>query len=190
MVWNSRVQTRRSMGRSCWKYEDQFCGKRTFIFRTSSALEKGELKSKRKGMKTIHFNGSDDPLSWFFAQLFPSICSVSTEPETQKVRRNQPRMRILKQRLYRQNFLLPPLILRLMPKYKETCCVNTSRYSQIFLKKRNWPNSAPMLCLEEYWERTILHYTWWWYTWDHDRILISWQKLVLGFVSWMESTNT
>ena len=32
-----------------------------------------------------------------------------------------------------------------MPKYKETCCVNTIRNSQNFLNKRNWPNSVPML---------------------------------------------
>ena len=35
--------------------------------------------------------------------------------------------------------------LTLMPKYKETCCVNMSRNSQNFLNDRNWPNSAPML---------------------------------------------
>ena len=29
------------------------------IFRTSSALERREWKCKGKGMKTIHFNGSD-----------------------------------------------------------------------------------------------------------------------------------
>ena len=32
-----------------------------------------------------------------------------------------------------------------MPKYKETCCVNTSRNSLNFLSNRNWPNSAPTL---------------------------------------------
>ena len=29
------------------------------ILRATSALERGELKSKRKGMNSIHFNGSD-----------------------------------------------------------------------------------------------------------------------------------
>ena len=32
------------------------------VFRVSSALERGELKSKGKGVKTIHFNGSDETI--------------------------------------------------------------------------------------------------------------------------------
>ena len=32
------------------------------VFRASSALERGELKSKGKGVKTIHFNGSDETI--------------------------------------------------------------------------------------------------------------------------------
>ena len=58
---------------------------------------------------------------------------------------NPPRMIIWNQWLYRQNFPLLTVFLRLMSKYKETCCVKTSRNSQNILNKRNWPNSAPML---------------------------------------------
>ena len=54
-------------------------------------------------------------------------------------------MRIWNQWFFRQNFLLLTPFLRRIPKYKETCCVNTSRKSQNFLNNRNWPNSAPML---------------------------------------------
>ena len=43
-------------------------------FRASSALERGELTSNGKGMKTIHFNVSDETI-----ELYPSISSVSTE---------------------------------------------------------------------------------------------------------------
>ena len=32
------------------------------VFRASSALERGELKSKGKGMKSIHFNDSDETI--------------------------------------------------------------------------------------------------------------------------------
>ena len=32
------------------------------VFRASSALERGELKSKGKGVKTIHFNGCDETI--------------------------------------------------------------------------------------------------------------------------------
>ena len=54
-------------------------------------------------------------------------------------------MRIWNKRLHRQNFPLHTLFLRLIPKYKETCRVNTSRNSKTFLNNRTWPNSAPML---------------------------------------------
>ena len=30
------------------------------VFRASSALKRGELKSKGKGVKSIHLNGSDE----------------------------------------------------------------------------------------------------------------------------------
>ena len=32
------------------------------VFRASCALERGELKSKGKGVKPIHFNGSDETI--------------------------------------------------------------------------------------------------------------------------------
>ena len=32
------------------------------IFRVTSALERGELKGRGKGVKTIHFNGSSDTI--------------------------------------------------------------------------------------------------------------------------------
>ena len=54
-------------------------------------------------------------------------------------------MRIRNQWLYRQNFLLPTLLPRLIPMYSEICRVNTSRNSQNFLNKRKRPKSAPML---------------------------------------------
>ena len=34
------------------------------IFRASSALERGDLKSKGEGMKSIHFNGSDETIEF------------------------------------------------------------------------------------------------------------------------------
>ena len=50
-----------------------------FVFRASSALDGGEWKIQGKGVKSIHFNGSGDTIELiFFAQLFPSISSVST----------------------------------------------------------------------------------------------------------------
>ena len=38
------------------------------VLRASSALERGELKSKGKGKKSMHFNGSKETIE--FARLF------------------------------------------------------------------------------------------------------------------------
>ena len=121
-------------------------------------------------------------------------------------------MRIWNQWWYRQNFLLPTLFLRLMPKYNESCCVNRSRKSQNFLNNRNWPNSAPTLgfsknidkgqfciTLDEEGPDDVkthedrpspgceglpsLRTS---RCWDHDRIFTSRPR----FASWTESTNT
>ena len=65
-------------------------------FRACSALEKGELKSKGKGVKTIHFNGTDETIELILrtiisvnqlsvygaaADLFKALASVNTTPE-------------------------------------------------------------------------------------------------------------
>ena len=34
------------------------------IFRATSAMERGELWSKEKGKKSIHFNGSEESIEW------------------------------------------------------------------------------------------------------------------------------
>ena len=121
------------------------------------------------------------PLSWFFAQLFPSISSASTEqyqicaknyPQTHQVRWNLPRMIIWNQWRYWQNFLLLALFLRLMRKYNESCCVNTTGNSQ----RTSWTTEIDQTLLqrwffEEYWQRTLLHYTWWGKTWRYETIM-------------------
>ena len=42
-------------------------------FRATSALERGELKSKGKEIKSIHFNGSDETVEW----IHRTVISVS-----------------------------------------------------------------------------------------------------------------
>ena len=49
------------------------------VFRGSSAVERGDLKSKGKGKSSVHFCANDKPLKCFFARSSPSISSVSTE---------------------------------------------------------------------------------------------------------------
>ena len=103
-------------------------------FRATSACKRSEMKSKGKVLKYIHFNSSDDTSAQC---LRSSSGCVGRNSQRHEVRGNAPRMKIWNQWLYRQNFLLLTLLLRLMTKYKETCCVNTSRNSQNFLNNRN-----------------------------------------------------
>ena len=58
-----------------------------------------------------------------------------------------------------------------MQKYREICCVNTSRSSQIFWKTLNWPKSAPIQLAKTVEKRTLLHDTWWHRTWQTERII-------------------
>ena len=75
------------------------------VFRASSALERGELKAKGKGVNSIHFNCSDATIE-LILRTVPSISSVSSEqyqicaknyPETHQVQGNPPSMRIWNQ---------------------------------------------------------------------------------------------
>ena len=49
------------------------------VFRATSQLSRGTLKSKRSGKLSIHFCADGDTIELFFAQSFLSISSVSTE---------------------------------------------------------------------------------------------------------------
>ena len=137
------------------------------VFRGSSALERDELNSKGKGVKTIHFNGSDETIEMILPAIISdnqfSIFGAVADLCKELVRDSSgagkpPHMRIWNRWWYRQNFLLLTQFLRLIRKYNESCCVNTNRNSQNFLNNRNWPNFAPTLFFfEEYWQRTVLH---------------------------------
>ena len=114
------------------------------IFRGSSALERGELKSKGKGMKTIHYNGTDETIELILRTVISvnqlSVYGAAADLCGELARDSKAtaeRLRISNLWLYRHNFQQLIKFLRLMPKYKETCCVNMSRNSQIFLNNRN-----------------------------------------------------
>ena len=91
------------------------------------------------------------PLKWFFAQLFPSISSVSTEqwhicaknyPKIQKLQGNLQQMKLLES-MDLQNFLV--LILIPMLSCREICCKKMNKNSNNLLKIRNCPNCATTL---------------------------------------------
>ena len=112
-------------------------------FRASSASERVELKSRKKGVKSFHFNAGDDTIELILRTIISasqlSVHGAVTDlcGELARNSRTPSRMRIWNQWLYRHNFQLPTLFLRLMPKYRETCCVKTSRNSKNCLNNRN-----------------------------------------------------
>ena len=49
------------------------------IFRSTTPLSRGQLKSKRKGKMSIHFTADQDTVDKIYRIIFLSISSVSTE---------------------------------------------------------------------------------------------------------------
>ena len=151
------------------------------VFRATSALERWELKSKGKGKKSIHFNGSDETIDLIlrticFCQpalsIYGAAADLCKELARDSASAGKPAAIVnLWSMVNRQNFQLLTLFLGLMPKYNESCRVNTCKKSQNFLNNRNWRNSAPMLVSRRTLRKTVLHYTWWWCTWRYERIM-------------------
>ena len=120
------------------------------VFRGSSAFERADLKSKGKGRSTTTFqwqrrNHWGNSSHSYYPSSGQLSINVGGVPEARKVRRNPERLTIWKQCWCHQKRRQKIKLLRLMQEYRETCCVNTSRDSQISLNMPNWPNSAPML---------------------------------------------
>ena len=163
-----------------WGYDAQLCRKRTSYVLCYQRIRKRRVEKQRKRSRIIHFNGSDDSIELILRTII-SVNQLSVhgaaadlcgdQSETHEVRRNPPRMGIWNQWLYRQNFLLLTLFFRLMPKYKETCCVNTSRNRRTSWTREIDQTLLQCWFLEEYLEMTILHHTWWWYTSQFERIM-------------------
>ena len=179
-VRNSYQQTWWTMGENYWGYDAQLCRKRTSYVLCYQRIRKRRVEKQRKRSRIIHFNGSDDSIELILRTII-SVNQLSVhgaaadlcgdQSETHEVRRNPPRMGIWNQWLYRQNFLLLTLFFRLMPKYKETCCVNTSRNRRTSWTREIDQTLLQCWFLEEYLEMTILHHTWWWYTSQFERIM-------------------
>ena len=124
VVWNS--------------VHDQFRLRRAYpIFQATSLLEKGELKSKGGG-KTFTTTEAQKQLNWFFARLFLSISSVSTE-QPQICATNQVQIQEIKPKVWFVNLWWCRLRLQMLkPRlwvqhlwHKEICCKNTRWNSQL-----------------------------------------------------------
>ena len=60
------------------------------VFRSTSSLSRGVLKSKGGGQLSIHFCADGETLKLFFAQLFLFISSVFTEQSQKCVKNMNP----------------------------------------------------------------------------------------------------
>ena len=107
------------------------------IFRASSALERGELKNKGKGMKTIHFNGTDETFELILRKVISvnqlSVCGAAADlcGELARDSKRYGAPKDLESLVLSTEF---PTAHRIPQTDAE---VNMSRNSQIFLNKRN-----------------------------------------------------
>ena len=122
------------------------------IFRATSALERGELRSKAKGKKSIHFNGSEENIELILRTVV-SVIQLSTYgavadlcrelSKDSKASGKPDANEYLKQWKFLQNF--PLLILTPTQSCRETYCKIMSVNSSNFLNTRNYPNCAATL---------------------------------------------
>ena len=143
---NSCQQAKWWMEQNCWSHDAQLCWE--------------EENSKAKVVERCPFTTTEvkKPLNWFFARLFLSISTASTE-QSQSCAKNKIQIqgRKLKVRFvnlwwHRMRFpMLTPHLRVQHHWHRWTYCKNTNGNSQNFLKIRRW-------FLTGNWERTILHY--------------------------------
>ena len=111
------------------------------MFRATSPSERGELKSKGGGRKTIHYNGSGENIEL----ILRTMCSVDQLSFCGAV----ARIPTLKPHLGAQHH-----------QHRVTCCKFVSRNSQNVMKINNCRNFAKMLVSSGR-DRTDLHHNWW-----------------------------
>ena len=127
------------------------------MFRRSSALERGDLRSKGKGKSSIQFNGRDETVEVVIRTTISvnqfSICgaeadmceelaweiSKCSEGIGRPVAPNDSETMVMPTEL---STTIKPL--RPMREYRETCCSIMSKSSPIFQFILNFPTCAPM----------------------------------------------
>ena len=149
----SHVQTEWKMGSCRWGHDAQLRGHP--VFRGSSAVERGALKSKGKGTLSIHFCGGDETVEAILRTIISVNqlqCLLSCSGYVrrnwslvvQKVRRNLL-LRTSRRPLWcQQNCRQRTKRLGPLKRCKETCCTSMNENSQIFQIIFNWSNCAPM----------------------------------------------
>ena len=122
------------------------------MFRATSALERGEWRSREKGKKSLHFNGSEENIELILRtaisvnqlSISGAVADLCRELfKNSRVSGNLMQTNVWKQWKYLKNFLL--LILTPTQSCREICCKIMNENSCNFLKTRNYPNCAATL---------------------------------------------
>ena len=152
------------------------------VFRASSALEGGELKSKAKGKKFIHFNGSDETIELILSAIisvnqlsvYGAVAALCKELARDSSGAGKPAAHEIWNRWwYRENLLLLTLFLRLMREEQRKLL---REYEQKFAELLEQQKLMTKLCSNAGFsknidKRTMLHYTWWRRSWRYERIM-------------------
>ena len=127
-----------------------FAEKRTPCILCWQRIRKRRTVSIGRGVKSIDFIGSDDIIELILRTII-SVTQLSVHGAVADLCKELARNsrgtgkpaanENLESMVFPTEFSIANLFLRLMTKYKETCCVHTSRNSQNFLNNRNWPCS-------------------------------------------------
>ena len=122
------------------------------IFRASSALERGKLRSKGGAKKTIHFNGGEQNvelilrtvISPFQLSIYGAVRDVCREVSKDTTASGKLEAHDLLQSI--EIPTEPPTAdPRTDEQRRETCCKNTSNNSNNCLTTRSYPNYAVTL---------------------------------------------
>ena len=140
VVRNPCQQTRRRMGQHCWKDDAQLCWERASCISGHQCFRR-ELKSKRRGKKSIHFNGSSvNSVNQLSINGAVSDLCEELDPDSRKQTEGE-----VWGSMVSTEFSMLTTSLRLQHHWhRRTCCKNTSRNSRNCLKTRNYPNCAPV----------------------------------------------
>ena len=119
------------------------------VFRETSALERGELRSKGSGKKSIHFNGSTQNIELLLQivisvnqlSLYGAVADLIKElPDDQRA----PRKHVALDQMEQEIITLPPLQkCKPMMSDSETYCEIASEDLKNYQKTRSYQNCAP-----------------------------------------------
>ena len=159
VVRNSPIQTKWRMGRCRWYYDAQFQWKWTSRFSRIQCFWKRRFEEQRKREIVCTFqwqrrNRRSDSSFTFISinqlSVYGAVADMCGEwpgksPEIQRVRETRSAWEPGNHGNATRSVDNKSNFSDWCRSTRETCCVNTSRISQIFQSTFNWPNSAPML---------------------------------------------